>query len=213
MNRWFDNLPLIGKKIPGKITLSFLMFLFAIIMSIIFNTTDRVLASIAMLFSFIGDITLNHNRNHDKQSKQDFLLGGVAFIVAHIFYCMAYYKKIKFLGYTFSNPGAFHAITLLLLITAFMLLRRISMKKANDTKIFAFGMVYLWITGLNYMTIFSYSYSARPIGYLAALGGILFLASDVIIGMEKFFKLRSKAAREAVWWLYPVGQILLIIMA
>lgn len=214
MNRWFDNIPLIGKKIPGKITLSFLMFLFAILMSVVFNTTDRITCVIAMFFSFVGDIALNHNRNHEEQSKKDFLVGGIAFIVAHIFYCITYYKKIKFLGYEIFSPGSYYAIMLLLLITSFMLLARIAMKKkATNSKLFIFGLIYLWITGINYMTIFSYSYSAKSIGLLAALGGILFLASDVIIGMEKFLGLKSKAAREAVWWLYPLGQIILIIMA
>lgn len=70
----------------------------------------------------------------------------------------------------------------------------------------------LWITGINYTTIFSFSFSAKSIQSLASLGGILFLASDAIIGFEKFLGLRSKLARGLVWWLYPIGQIILISM-
>ena len=94
MNRWFDNLPIIGKRIPGKITLSFLMLIFAISMYLIFRTVDRAICVLAMAFSFTGDIALNHRKNHNEQSKKDLIIGGIFFIVAHICYCMAYYRKI-----------------------------------------------------------------------------------------------------------------------
>ena len=81
------------------------------------------------------------------------------------------------------------------------------------SKTFWFGIFYLWITGINYATIFSYAISARSMESIALIGGLSFLASDVIIGFERFLGLKSKVARELVWWLYPIGQIILIIMA
>ena len=209
MNRWFDKLPIIGKKVPGKITLSFLMFIYAIILCLTFRTETRLYAATAMYFSFLGDIALNHVRDVTKQNKRDFILGGICFIGAHVIYCMAYYEKIRLASYKVFNHGSNYAIIILILITALFLIKN----KFKFSKLFLFGLMYLWITGINYITIFSYSYSAMSIQSLAALGGIMFLASDVIIGMEKFLGLRSPIARELVWWLYPLGQILLITMA
>lgn len=209
MNRWFDKLPIIGKKVPGKITLSFLMFIYAIVLYFTIRTHDRLLAATAMYFSFMGDIALNHIRDVTKQNKRDFVLGGICFIAGHIIYCMAYYEKIRYSGYSLFNHGSNYAILILVLITLMFLFRN----KFKFSKLFLFGLAYLWITGINYITIFSYSYSIKSIQSLAALGGIMFLASDVIIGMEKFLGLKSPIARELVWWLYPLGQILLITMA
>ena len=209
MNRWFDNLPIIGNKIPGKITLSFLMFLFAICMELIFKTVDRLFCVFAMTFSFLGDIALNHKKNHDEQSKKDFILGGISFVVAHFCYCIAYYKKIQINNYTVFNIGSVLAIIILIATTFLTVITSIE----KEQKLIIFGIAYLWLTGINYTTIFSYAFSVKSVESLAALGGVLFLASDVIIGLEKFSGLKSKLARNLVWYLYPLGQIILIALA
>ena len=212
MNRFFDNMPLIGNKIPGKITLSFLMLLYAAMLFAVSGSVDRRFCLIAMLFSFVGDVALNHTREHEKQSIRDFVIGGLAFIVGHIFYCITYYTKIQIAGFKTFNQGSIFAIAILIMISIVMILKNASMSKSID-KLFLFGFLYLWITGINYITIFSYAHSVKSVESLAALGGLMFLVSDVIIGFEKFFNLRSPIARELVWWLYPLGQILLITMA
>jgi len=211
MNRYFDRLPIVGGKVPGKITLSFLMLVFAVVLATIFQTVDRNICIFAMLFSFIGDIALNHNTDHSKQTKKDFLIGGIAFIVAHLLYCICYSKKMMLHGFTFLNPGSTFVVLALLVVTAALLYFK--SKTKDFSKLFWFGVAYLWITGINYTTIFSYGYSIKSFESLAILGGIMFLASDLIIGLEKFFGLKSKLARELVWWLYPIGQILIIAMA
>lgn len=211
MNRWFNRLPLIGNKIPSKITLSFLILIFATTLAFIFNSIDRTICFFAMLFSFIGDIALNHNPNHSNQTKKDFIIGGIAFIFAHMLYCYSYYQKMSINGYTFINFGSVFTVCLLALITVIMIY--VKFKSGNFTKLFIFGIAYLWITGINYTTIFSYAYSEKSIESIVILGGLMFLASDLIIGLEKFFGLRSKLARELVWWLYPIGQIIIIAIA
>ena len=210
MNRFFDKLPIVGKKIPGKITLSFLIFLFSLIMLIVFKTFSRKLCAIAMFFSFIGDIALNHNRKHSKQTIKDVLIGGIAFIVAHFFYCAAYYGKILDNGYKYINFGAIIAFLILFYVTFIL---SISIKVKNTHKILIFGLVYLWLTGINYITIFSYAFSSMSIQSVVAVGGLMILLSDIIIEFEKICGLRSETARELVWWFYPIGQIILIAMA
>ncbi len=211
MNRWFDHLPIVGKRIPGKITLSFLMLVFAIIMYLICRTVDRRICIFAMFFSFVGDIALNHNRDHSKQSKKDFLIGGIAFIIAHLLYCISYYMKIQVNRFDLLNYGFYVAFSSILVITIVLLISK--KRKGGFTRLFWFGMVYVWITGINYTTITSYAISTKSMESIVLFGGIMFFLSDLIIGLEKFYGLKSKVARELVWWLYPVGQIIIIAMA
>ena len=211
MNRFFNRLPIIGNKVPGKLVLSFLMLFFALVLALVFKSADRLTCLAAMFFSFLGDIALNHNSDHSKQTKRDFLLGGIAFIFAHLLYCFAYYQKMMLKGYSFINPGSISVVFALVLISACLIYFK--SKIGDFSKLFWFGVSYLWLTGINYTTIFSYAYSARSIESIAMLGGALFLASDLIIGLEKFFGLKSRLARELVWWLYPIGQIIIIAIA
>lgn len=52
--------------------------------------------------------------------------------------------------------------------------------------------------------------AARPIGICSALGALLFFASDVIIGFGQVGGIRPAHADDWIWWLYPLGQMLLI---
>lgn len=211
MNRFFDKIPYVSRFIPGKITLSFLMLLFAITLGLISKTPDRLSCLMAMCLSFLGDIALNHNPDHAKQSKSDFIIGGTAFIIAHLLYSFSYYQKINFSGYAFLNHGSIFVVSFLVMMS--IMLIAIKCKHGGISKLFLFGMAYLWITGINYTTIFSYAASVRSIESIAAFGGALFFISDLIIGLEKFFGLKSKLARELVWWFYPIGQIIIIAVA
>lgn len=211
MNRLFDKLPIIGNKISGKIVLSFLMFMLTIVLWFILPNYLKFLCIFSMLFSFIGDCFLNHNKNHENQSKTDFILGGLSFIIAHSIYFTIYFTKIKMNNYSFVNNGFIFTISLLTILTAVIIISVII--KKTFTKLCLLGIFYLWITGINYLAIFSYAYSSyTSINSLVALGGFLFLLSDVIICFEKFLGLKSKIARELVWWFYPIGQIILIVM-
>ena len=210
MNRWFDNFPILGKYLPGKIILSFFMLLLAVLLAVFIKTSDRIICIFAMLFSFIGDFAMNYPSFRKNNPKKSLILGGIAFIIAHLFYFYIFFTKIQENNFSFFNSGATFAILLLMFITFFMLIKT---KSNRRSKLFYFGILYLWITGINYIAIFSYASSVKSIESLAFLGGLLFLTSDVIIGCEQFIHLRSKIARELVWWFYPLGQIILIIMA
>ena len=210
MNRFFDNLPFIGKYVSGKVVLSFLMLVLSVTLCLIVGTTDRTLCVWAMAFSFVGDIILSYNHEHGSKSKKLFALGGTAFIIAHLFYCLTYNTKIKSSGYPFFNAGV---ILVILILAGITYVITYEAKTTRFSKLYFFCLIYLWLTGISYMTVFSYAISAQSTAFLALIGGLSFLASDVIIGCEKLLNLRSKFAREMVWWLYPFGQILLIMMA
>ena len=205
MNRLFDRLPFIGGRIPGKITLSLLMLLLAMILALFVPTLDRIFCIFAMFFSFFGDITLNSSK---KSSGKLLLVGGLFFIVAHLFYALAYANKISEMQFAFFNHGVIFSVVVLVLATFIVL-----SQKPRLTALLAFGVIYLWLTGIDYTIICSYAYSSNSVASLSAAGAIMFLASDVIIGLERFTGLKSKTARELVWWLYPIGQTLIIIFA
>ncbi len=208
MNRLFDKLPFIGKIIPGKISLSFLMVSLSICLFLIFKTYDRALCVLALFFSFSGDLLLNNKQIPSKQRKSSLILGATSFTLAHIFFFFAYLNKIMENNYYYFNKGVILAFLILLSLTFFLIF-----STNNPSNLFVIGLIYLWITGINYITIFSYSFSAQHLVYLPAFGGMLFLISDVIIGLENFSTLKSRLARELIWWLYPIGQILIIIFA
>ncbi len=210
MNRWFDNFPYLGKKYSGKIVLSLLMLILAAVLAIVYKTGDRCACFFAMLFAFEGDWVLNSGKTPAMQTNKIVALGGICFILAHFWYALTYFLKIYFNEYSFLNWGVNLIFFILLLIMSYFVF---NMNKAKSLKMFCFGILYLWLTAFSYFMIFSYSVSAKSIEFLAAVGGLMFLASDVIIGCEKFLGLRSKLARELVWWLYPMGQTLIIIFA
>jgi len=45
---------------------------------------------------------------------------------------------------------------------------------------------------------------------LSFVGALSFLISDLIIGIETVFKIKSDILRKLVWIFYPVGQILIL---
>ncbi len=210
MNRWFDNFPILSKYFPGKIILSFFMLILAMLLAAIFNVMDRTICIFAMLFSFVGDIALNYPWKNKEKSNLYFMAGGISFIVAHLFYCVAYGLKIRNHLFKFFNPGVFVAIAILCVLTLFFF---VMVKNRHNSKLFLFGIGYMWLTGIDYIVVFSYAYSINSIESIAFLGGLLFLASDFIIGCEKFLRMKSKIARELVWWFYPLGQVILILVA
>ncbi len=210
MNRWFENFPILGKYFPGKIVLSILMLLLSLLMVVIFPSFDRLLCLFALFFSVFGDFCLNYTPNNRKVTKEGFIVGGVSFIFAHLVFSFAYYFKIDQHGFELVNVGFYTAIVILVLVSAYLIVKS---KKRRDHDIFVFGLLYLWMTGINYAIIFSYAFSVKSIESLAMLGGLSFLASDVIIGCERILDYHSKLARELVWWLYPIGQIIMILMA
>lgn len=207
MNRFFDNIPMLKGKVPGKIILSLLMLVYAFCLCIFIGRTDRMICFIAMFAAFLGDFFLNHV-NLEKRTKKDFYLGTLAFICAHIIYIIAYYEQIKENNFQIFNAGFDIAgIIIYAIIFAFTL-----MKKKASFNMYALGVMYLLTIGLNCAMIFSFSYSIGNIKSLAALGAILFLVSDLFIGIETFTGLKSKVIRELVWWFYPIGQIIIITM-
>lgn len=212
MNRLFDRIPVLGKLVTGKIILSFLMLVFAFVMSLAVKGLDRTVAFYGMLFAFGGDLLLNFRC--DKKSAVRFALGAASFAIAHLCYTFAYCYKMWQQKLLVLNEGLVIAFVLLVITTITVLGIAAMERRIKMEGLFFMGIGYLWITGLDYMIISAYGWSVKDLsGVIAIIGAWSFFASDLIIGAEKFFGLKSKIARELVWWLYPLGQIMIIAMA
>ena len=201
-----DKLFRIG-KISGASVLTSLMSLYAFIMAVTFQTTDRWICFLAMFVSSIGDIIMSNETNVGKKiGKKRLLIGGIFFAAAHILYSVCYYSKNKDRGYGILNTGFYIAlcVSFIALITIIIL----GQKKKNSPVSYLGAILYLCMISCASTMIFAFSFSAKGIAFLALVGSLSFLLSDYIIGVGKFANI--KKFDSLVWWLYPIGQILII---
>ena len=179
-----DYIPLISNR--TKIEISMFLVIFAYISYVVHpESLDTTFCFIAMIFSFIGDISLN-GMPLEKRPNWLMYTGAAAFMVAHLVYAKAYYILIKDL-YEFFNPGMIFSSAFMVL---FLLVSIICVIKSKHTlnilMLLVFG-IYIFIIGINFITICSYSWSAKSLSFIGALS---FLISDFIIGIETVFKIK-----------------------
>ena len=198
-------IPLISNK--TKIIISISLVIFAALVSYANNyTIDSQICLLAMLFSFLGDISLNC-MPLDKRPRWFLYLGAVFFMISHIIYATAYYWLINTSQKLYFNPGAIIAtFFILLLFTTSVFLTIYSKNKLQLMTIIIFCL-YTSIIGINFITIYSYSWS---FGTASFIGALSFLISDFIIGIETVFKVKSDTLRKFVWIFYPIGQVMII---
>lgn len=201
-NKLMRYIPLISNQTKLKISASLLGFSF--ILYLVRPGIDTKICCIAMLFSFIGDISLN-GMPLEKRPKKLMYIGAGFFMIAHIVYARAYYTLLGNSG--FFNPGAIAGIVFIALM---FILAVICVTKSKERlpaiMLIVFG-VYILIIGLNFITIASYSYVAKS---LSVVGALSFLISDFIIGAETVFKIKSPTLRKLVWIFYPLGQFMIL---
>lgn len=189
-----------------KIAISIVLLCYATYLAANFQQTSKILAWVAMLFSFVGDFSLNY-KSLEKRTESDFKIGMLSFMIAHVMYAISYKTKITDEAFSIFNLGFY--VSLIIIITIIMSFMVIVKNKNLKSKNLLLGIVYLIIIGLNFCVVCSYSYSVGH--YYAAVGISSFLISDLLIGMEKFIEAKFKI--RLVWPFYIIGQVLLITMA
>ena len=204
--RFLDRIPLIKNK--TKILISASLLILAIMLYLLFpENLGYKLCLLAMLFSFLGDILLNivpiKNRPHSL-----LYTGAFFFMISHLTYASAYMWLIHAYDKPFINPGAYTAYAIMVLIFIIsMICIFISQIKLNPFMLFVFS-IYLIVISINFITIYSYSYSLKSLSFIGATS---FLISDYIIGIETVFKIKNDYLRKLVWIFYPIGQILILV--
>lgn len=200
--RWFG--------LPGRLVLSVLMSLYAIILAITVISTGALLCMLAMLLSTLGDIILmDYKPITGKLPASGFTAGAIAFAAAHCVYTAAYVTRIKALGSSYINIGFYIGIALFAcsVITLFLLK---SGNKKDIGKMLLLGICYLALISTNCTTVFSYGISRGGVGYLAIAGAVSFFISDFFIALDKIGGIKLKHRTDIIWWFYPIGQILLL---
>lgn len=187
-----------------------LLSLTAIVLAICFCTKDRKIAASAMVCCSMGDIVLAGYFGMDELLESGgFYVGAGIFIVGHLIYIAAYMVQTRANDYTYKNKGFWGGIVftaaVFVVITVYMV--------ANITfpgiAMYGIFILYACIIGVNLSTILLFSYSARSKKSFAALGVLVFFIFDLVIGrlcgINDFDVL--------IWWLYPMGQFVVILCA
>lgn len=201
-----SHIPLISNKTKLLISITLLCFAF-ILYCIQPNELDRQLCLLAMLFSFLGDLSLNC-MPINKRPHWLLYLGAAFFMIAHLLYATAYYWLIRESNNLFFNLGAVIACTFIILLFAVSIAFTIYSKNRPSIMTIIVFCLYTFIIGINFVTIYSYSWIFASAAFIGALS---FLISDFIIGIETVFKVKSEILRKLVWIFYPIGQILILV--
>ena len=201
--RWFG--------LPGAVVLTSLLSSFALLRALMDPTPVHWVCFAAMALSSVGDVFLAHLKKLNERFKNCFLIGAVFFMAAHLVYILCYGMKWTAVGAVSLNGGTAAAGGIGLL--ALLLMLTLSIRR-HKTKALPLILVYLTIILLNCAVVFSYAWAqglTSASGLCAAAGVLSFLLSDLVIGLNlaggihRFDKL--------IWWLYPIGQFLLILGA
>lgn len=171
------------------------------------NNIDSQIILLAMSISTTGDFFMNYTLV-EKRPHSFLYAGASCFMLAHLVYAIAYITMIKQNSFSYFNIGIMIAILVIVAIIS-MIIGALIGRQKRISKIMAiiFG-IYVIFVSFNFLTISSYSYSAHSFCFIGAFS---FLISDLIIGIENLFKIKSDILRKLVWIFYPLGQVIIIL--
>ncbi len=155
-----------------------------------------------MLASFIGDLVMAKLIPFPNR-----LIGGmIAFGIAHALYITAYVQTIQANGAALLNSGLFAGFGFYGVVSIFGWLALIrNPQKGTVTNIGA--LVYgLWISVMASFAL-ALAFALGGAFWITAVGGLLFVASDFIIGITDIRGISIKNANDWVWLTYVAAQM------
>ena len=196
---------------PFRMLLSALLLVAAFVVS---QTSGRLLevysqwVFFGMVASFVGDLIMARliplpNR----------LIGGMlAFGLAHALYIMAYIQTIGALDAAVLNTGFWLGIGfygVVSIVGWFILIRNPNKSASINLGALVYG------TWIGLMASFALALAVVIGGafWVTALGGLLFIVSDFIIGVTDIRGLQMKNANDWIWLTYVAGQMGIIYAA
>lgn len=195
--------------LPGSVVLTTLLSSLALVLAIIQPTLTRWICFAAMALSSVGDIFLARFKGLDRIFPNYFTIGAVFFMAAHLMYILCYGMKIHTAGLTFCNGGVIAAGFIGLFAAALLCKLAID---AKNTQALPMILIYAVILCANCASVFSYAWSqgfSSLSAIAAVLGVISFFLSDLVIGLGLSGNIHRFDG--LIWWLYPIGQLLLIL--
>lgn len=197
--------------LPGRLVLSLLMSLYAIILALIFPSLPRLFAVIAMLLSSLGDIILmDYKPITDRLPLRGFVPGACVFAVAHLAYIAAFGLQIYKNAMRYINYGVIIALGIFMFIVIAASVIAIS-RHSDGIGLLLPGIAYLFVISCNCATVYSSAVNFGGLKVISAIGVFSFLVSDCFIVIDKVCGIKSKALNGLIWWFYPIGQILLLL--
>jgi len=204
MNRYFEWFGL-----PGTFVLTMLLSLSALCFALIQpKRPERWLVFAAMAMSSVGDVFMTNFRGVSRYVSDSLVCGAAAFMVSHAIYAVAYRRMAKERGCRFLNGGV--VLAAVIAVGCAVYFARMCMLRRNFGR-FPLAMIYLAVISVNLAAACSYAWTSirkNPLTLLAALGAAAFFASDFIIGLGMLARITRYDY--LIWWLYPIGQLLLI---
>ena len=198
--------------LPGTFVLTWLMTVLAITLAVIRRKKYAYFCAAAMFVSSCGDMFMTRFGKIPELFPNYFIIGAALFMIAHVLYIITYRLLAKSKGYTkFFNGGVIAAVVLALSCLIYF---TVVCYQRNDFSMYLLCVIYLTVITLNCATIFSYAWSSfkkQPYLILCAVGALSFFLSDFIIGLDALAGIYDYGY--LIWWLYPIGQILLNVFA
>jgi len=185
----FLNKPLV--KYFSKPITTILIILLAVLQQVEVSETYKYLIIIALVFSLVGDVFL-------MLPTDKFIQGLISFLVAHIFYIVAFTLGFgPYFEFSLLVPAAIYAVIFL-----WILLPKTGKMKPAVIIYSLTLMVFLWqATGRFY-------YIAETTALLTLFGAILFIISDTILAYSRFLK-KYKFSQTLIHLTYWGAQVLL----
>ena len=196
--------------LPGKLILTSLISLTAVVLSIADPTLTRIVCIPAMLASSLGDIILmDYKPVTTRLPVRGFIAGASVFAFAHVIYFCAFLCSVK----NYFNAGAWAGIALFVAVSAAVVVicrSSASGTSTKDGKMLPLCILYLFFIALNYTTVYSCAAAHGGRFLISAVGVTLFLISDLFIVADSILGAKIKNSDFWIWTFYPIGQILLL---
>ena len=198
--------------LPGTLVLTALLSLFALVRAVCSPSAVHWVCFAAMALSSVGDLFMTHLQKMGSRYPNSFTIGAVFFMAAHLAYSLCYGMKV------FNTAGAFRwntgtTLALCIGLAALVLMLTLSIRH-HRTGSLPIILIYLVIITFNCAVIFTYAWSLhlQTLSALFAAAGVFsFLLSDLVIGLSMAGNIHRFDS--LIWWLYPIGQFLLILAA
>lgn len=162
-------------------------------------SANFVLLLTALLLCMGGDVLLGLANRTKTVCAKPFAGGAISFLLAHIFFCVLFYREVAFQWYDVLAP--------ILLVGVLLTLNQKGWVRLKH--MLALGVGYTFVVGLMAVKSLQVAvgpYASFPIAaVLLAGGGMLFLCSDIILLFLYFGKRRRKGMRYANLSTYYIG--------
>lgn len=192
-----------------KPALMILLFLYFLTETGLKRDSRQKMILTSLAFSWSGDVNLMMPgvEGFEMFEKQFFILGLISFLIAHVFYILAFRKDIQqssAVGYLKRAPWAGLPVLAFLAILLYILIPGIN----TDMRI----PVVVYAGVISIMTLFAlnrFGAVSRQSFWLVFIGAVLFMVSDSMIAINKFHT-PFEASRFAIMFTYLLAQYLIV---